>query len=107
MGLGLRQLPVARVAASLEPVTFTGLTTMVLSGILLFTSEAVKCYHNAAFPYKMLFLALGTITWFTIHRRITRMDDERIGTWRGLLLGSLSLVLWFGVALAGRAIAFV
>ena len=55
----------------------------------------------------MLFLLLGLITWFTVHRHITRLEDARIGPIRGKLLGSLSLILWFGVALAGRAIAFV
>ncbi len=107
MGLGLRDQPVARVAKALEPVTLIGLATMVLSGALLFTSEAVKVYDNEAFPWKMLFLALGSITWFTIHRQVTRLDDDRIGPIRGKLLGGLSLALWFGVALAGRAIAFV
>jgi hypothetical protein len=107
LGLGMRRQPVALVASALEPVTLIGLAAMVLSGIMLFSSEAVKCYQNAAFPWKMLFLFLGLITWFTMHRRVTRMDDERIGPVRGKLLGGLSLILWFGVALAGRAIAYV
>ena len=107
LGLGMRHQPVARVASALEPVTLVGLGTMVLSGVMLFSSEAIKCYKNAAFPWKMLFLLLGLITWFTVHRHITRLEDDRIGPIRGKLLGSLSLILWFGVALAGRAIAFV
>jgi hypothetical protein len=107
MGFGMRGQPVARVAKALEPVTLFGLAVMVLSGVMLFTSEALKCYDNPAFLWKMLFLALGTIVWFTFHRRITRLDDDRIGSVRGKLLGGLSLVLWFGVALAGRAIAYV
>jgi hypothetical protein len=107
LGFGMRREPVARLAAALDPVTLIGLAAMVVSGILLFSSEAIKCYDNAAFPWKMLFLFLGLITWFTIHRRVTRMDDERIGPVRGKLLGGLSLILWFGVALAGRAIAYV
>lgn len=107
LGLGIRDQPVARVAATLEPLMLIGLTAMVLSGAMLFSSEAIKCYQNAAFPWKMVFLALASITWFTIHRRITRLDEGRIGPLRGKLLGALSLILWFGVALAGRAIAYV
>lgn len=107
LGLGMRRQPVARLASALQPVTLTGMATMIISGVMLFSSEALKCYDNAAFPWKMLFLLLGLITWFTIHRRVTRLDDDRIGPVRGKLVGGLSLILWFGVALAGRAIAFV
>jgi len=55
----------------------------------------------------MIFLFFGLLTYFTIHRWITRQDDSRIGPVWGKLVGFLSLALWFGVALAGRAIAFV
>ena len=35
------------------------------------------------------------------------MDDARIGPVFGKVVGAVSLALWFGVALAGRAIAYV
>lgn len=106
LGFGLRHQSISRVAAALAPVTWIGLGTMIVTGLLLFLSEALKCYGNAAFPYKMFFLFLGLIVYFTIHRSITKKDDAQIGPIRGRLVAVVSLCLWFGVALAGRAIGF-
>jgi len=107
MGLGMTRQPVAKVAASLAPVTWIGLCTMIVTGLLLFSSEAMKCYENAAFPWKMGCLFSGLLLYFTLHRWVSRLDDARIGPVWGKVVGALSLALWFGVALAGRAIAFV
>lgn len=107
LGFGMKRLPVAKVASALAPVTWIGMATMIVTGTMLFSSEAMKCYQNSAFPWKMIFLALGLLTYFTIHRYVTKLDDARIGPVWGKLVGAVSLALWFGVALAGRAIAFV
>jgi hypothetical protein len=107
LGFGMKRLPVAKVASALAPITWVGLATMIVTGLMLFSSEAMKCYDNAAFPWKMAFLLLALILYFSFHRRVSRLDDARIGPVFGKVVGALSLVFWFGVALAGRAIAFV
>ena len=88
-------------------MTWIGLITMLVTGIALFLSEALKCYVIAAFPYKMLFLFLGILVYVTIHRSITKRADDKIGPIWGRVVAVVSLCLWFGVALAGRAIGFV
>ena len=107
LGLGMRRQPVARVAAALAPVSLTGLITMLVTGSLLFLSEALKCYGNEGFHYKMYFLFPGIVVYFTIHRWITKREDSKIGPIWGKVVGLLSMALWFGVALGGRAIGFV
>lgn len=107
LGLGLRHQPVAKVASALAPVTWLGLATMLVTGVLLFSSEAMRCYANVAFSYKMVFLFLAILVHLTAYQWVTRLDDGRIGRITGKVIALVSLALWFGVASAGRAIAFV
>ena len=46
-GLGLRQQPVAQLARDAQPWLIGGLMVMLTTGILLFLSEAIKCYYSA------------------------------------------------------------
>jgi hypothetical protein len=68
-------------------------------------SEAVKMYTNEAFRYKMLFLALALVFTFTIHRKVANAGTAR--PLMGRLIALISLALWTGVGLGGRAIGFV
>jgi hypothetical protein len=75
------------------------MAVMLVTGTLLFSSEAVKCYGNDSFRAKMVFLFLALLFRFTLYPKLT-------GSW-GKLAGGLSLALWFSVGLAGRAIGFL
>ena len=80
---------------------------MVLStGVLLFMSEATKCWGNVAFRYKMLFLFLALLFQFTGLRKVVRAGELRFPPLTRKLTASVAVFLWFGVAIAGRAIAF-
>jgi len=104
LGLGIGRQPVSRIARELNLFTATGLTIMLASGPLILCSEAVRCYKTPAFWIKMALLAIAIAFHFTIHRRVAMAEppaphpDARI-------VAILSLTLWFGVALAGKAIA--
>src|SRR4030095_12421122 len=54
LGLGLRHQPVAQLARDTQPFFLGSLALMLVTGFLLFTSEAVKCYHHPAFRVKMV-----------------------------------------------------
>ena len=60
-GFVLRTKAVAEIARELRPWSLGGLTLVVLTGLLLFVSEATKCWGNIAFRYKMLFLFLALL----------------------------------------------
>jgi len=106
LGVGMRRQSVADLASALTPWSVGAAVLTIVSGILLFLSEAMKCYGNAAFPYKMWFLLGGIILYFLTQRKLTS-PASRMNP--GLLkaIAVLSLILWYGVAIAGRAIAFV
>jgi hypothetical protein len=106
LGWGAMREPLADVAEDAWPWMIGSLLVMVISGGCLFTAEALKCYENPPFFIKMGLLCLALLFTFTIHRRLTRSHEGSIPrAWR-ILGACTSLVLWFGVGLAGRAIAF-
>src|SRR5207302_194379 len=60
-GLGLRGQPVAKLALDAQRWLIGSLVVMLISGSLLFTSEAIKCYYHAAFWVKMTSLLLAIV----------------------------------------------
>src|ERR1700685_3730138 len=53
LGVGMRRQSVSELASQLTPWSVGAAILTIISGILLFLSEAMKCYGNAAFPFKM------------------------------------------------------
>jgi len=105
--IGFRGQPVAHLARDAYPWMLAALAAMVLSGMLLFVSEALKMYRNDAFRAKMALLAVALVFTFTVWRKATLRYDGRAPTLRGRLVALVSLALWTGVGLCGRAIGFV
>lgn len=105
-GLGLRRQPVARLARDVQPWMLGSLGVMLTSGFMLFLSEALKCYDNLPFQVKMIFLFFAIVFTLTIRRRVTMREDGHISSAVAKAVGAVSLVLWSGVGLSGRAIGF-
>ncbi|MBI1786081.1 MAG: hypothetical protein HYR60_00745 [Acidobacteria bacterium] len=106
LGLGLRRQPVAQLARDAQPWLAGGLVVMVTSGILLFTSEAVKCYYSPAFWTKMTFLLPALVFTYTVRRKVAAADEARVRPLWGRLVGLVSVALWSVVGAAGRWIGF-
>jgi hypothetical protein len=102
-GWGLGGYPLKVVAADALPWTLIGMAVSIVSGILLFLSEAMKCYGSLPFFVKMGFLAAALVFTFTYHRSLTKSDAPPA---LSKAAACVSMMLWFGVGLAGRAIAF-
>ena len=104
-GYGLRRQSMAEVASDALPWMLVGMVVTMGSGSLLFVSEAMKCYGSPPFFVKMGFLFTALVFTFTLHRKLTKRSTPPPPVW-GKVAAGLSLFLWFGVGLAGRAIAF-
>ena len=104
-GYGLRRQSLAEVASDALPWMLVGMAVTMGSGSLLFVSEAMKCYGSPPFFVKMGFLLTALVFTFTLHRKLTKRDAPPPPVW-GRVAAGVSLFLWFGVGLAGRAIAF-
>jgi hypothetical protein len=103
LGLGMkRELP-----SQLHKDTFFwtlgGLISMVISGLLLFSSDPDMYYMNWAFDLKMFFLVFAIVFNYTIHRK-TALADPPGGS---KLVGGISLVLWACVLFGGIFIGFL
>jgi hypothetical protein len=107
LGLSFRDEPVSELAIDVQPWMLGSLAVMLISGFLLFSTEAVKMYGNWAFQIKMLSLLLAVVFTFTIHRKVTLSDEGRIPRVLQILTALVSLILWAGVGLGGRAIGYV
>jgi len=100
LGVMFRGQPFAELASSLRAWNLGSLAVMLFTGVLLFTSEAVKCYGNDSFRAKMVFLFAALLFRFAVYGKMTQPRWEK-------LAAGLSLALWFSVGLAGRAIGFL
>jgi len=107
LGLGMKKQPVSVLAKNLEPYMTWGLVIMLTSCYMLFTSEAMKSFVNAGFKFKMEVLFPAIIFQFTLFRWITHKDEDQRPRLLGWVSALLSLILWFGVGVGGRAIGFV
>lgn len=106
LGLGLSEQPIARVARSAQPWMTGSIVLMLITGFLLFLSEAVKCYNSFAFWVKMTSLVLAILFAYTIRRRVATADPGRVEAGWSMAVGATSILLWFGVAWGGRWIGF-
>ena len=106
LGLGLKHRSVSEVAREARPWMILAVTVMISTGLPLFLSEPIKCYYSPAFWVKMWTLAIALIYTYTIRTRTTRMEAVHNTARRQMLVGALSIALWFTVASAGRWIGF-
>jgi hypothetical protein len=102
LGIGLRRTPL-RVAREFTTLFLGSLILMAVSGSLLVSAEALKCYYHPAFRLKMVLFSVAVLFHFTVHRRAL---EAPLST-RTKLAAAISLTLWLGVGLAGRAIGFL
>ncbi len=105
LGAGLTGQSVARLSRYARPWLVAALVVMVLTGVPLFLSEAIKAYYNTSFWVKMCTLPVALTFTFAVRERVARREDP-VPDALGRLVGAVSLALWFTVAAAGRWIGF-
>jgi hypothetical protein len=105
LGVGMREQPIAALAAGVRPWLVGAVALMLGTGVLLFLAEAIKCFYNTAFWVKMLTLPVALVFTFGVRDRRWLLEGLETSK-RSRLVGSASLLLWFVVAAAGRWIGF-
>ena len=111
LGRMLRRERVSELGRRLLPWTSAGFAVQVVTGVLLFSSEAVKVYTNPAFRLKMLLIFLAgvhaLVFHWTVYRNVASWDDSAVLPVGAKVAGLVSILLWIGVVAAGRFIGFV
>lgn len=106
LGWAMRRLPVARVIDTLRVPKRIGFAIVVTCGILLASSKAEEYYYNRFFWTKMSLLALIGVHGLVFGRNVYHNALAPAPS-LAKLAGTLSLLLWTGVMIAGRAIGYV
>ena len=106
LGLFQRAKPAAQMRREVQPVLLLGFVLMAGSGLLIFIGGAEAYYAGFWFRLKMVLLATALLFQFTVHRAVASAPAGRFSPAVRRMTGVATLVLWFGVGCAGRAIAF-
>lgn len=110
IGWTSRERSVAQTTGGVLPVTWCAFVAAVLSGGLLFSSNATTYAHNAFFQIKMLLIVVAGLNMMAFHAFLGR----GVHAWTtpdrtplsGRIVGALSLTLWISVVACGRWIGF-
>ena len=105
MGFGLKSRSASELWRAARPWMIGALAMMIATGVPLFLSEPIKCYYNDSFWVKMTTLPIAIAFAFTIRSRVIQ-ESVRNTARRQMLVGALSIALWFTVDAAGRWIGF-
>ena len=103
MGILMRTESTRYVIKVTRPWFNFGLFILIITGIPLFLSEAVKCYYSRAFWIKISCLLLGALFVYFIRNPIVLSKDENFMI---KILGFISFSLWVVTAASGRWIGF-
>ena len=108
LGFAFQKQRVAEIAKVMQPWLIWSLIGMLVTGFVLFISLAAsKYYVHDYFWVKMYFLAAAIVFSFTIRHRVIMGDDARANSAFAKLVALVSLFLWSGVGLAGKAIGYI
>ena len=108
LGWAMRRRLVSDVVLQLQPWKRVGFVVVVASGVLLGWSEPIKLYRSPAFWVKMALFALVGVHALVfrpgVYRHPTKLDAGV--TTQAKIAAALSLLLWAGLIISGRLIAF-
>ncbi len=82
------------------------LIVLLVTGFVMLSGVATKCYHNFYYWVKMAALAVGILFAFTIRQPLLRRDHATLSPLALKLVALASISVWFIVAASGRWIGF-
>lgn len=110
LGIASRHRPFTRMSSELLRITWGAFVVSVLTGAVMFTTNARVYAHNTSFQVKMVLLLIAGINMAVFHltagRSVARWDKAPAAPGVGRLTAALSICLWVGIILAGRVIGF-
>lgn len=110
LGVALTRTPLDEVYRRLAPWFAAGFAIMLLSGSALFTAFATAAYANPFFRIKLVLLLLAGANALAFHRfaagPVNRGPSSGRPPAAARLAGALSLLIWAGVIVMGRAMSY-
>ena len=112
LGTGfLKRERASDVAKQVMPWVWSSFAVMFVTGVLMFSSEATRCYQSWFFRLKLILLVLAGLNAFIFqfgaYRGIANWDEATAKAPGGARFAAwASLVLWVFIVFAGRGIAY-
>jgi len=111
LGLTQRDKSVSKLAGRFLPWTWAGFILMVITGLLLYASEATKMFDNLGFQIKMVLIIVAGLNALIFHtmayRSVGKWEHDPVAPLSARAAGLCSILLWFGIVAAGRWIAYI
>ena len=109
LGIASARRPFTKIAADILKWTWAAFALAVITGSLLFISNAAVYYHNLYFRMKMVLLVLAGLNMLifelTAGRSVRHWDKDRVPT-AGRVAAVVSIMIWISVVVCGRWIGF-
>jgi hypothetical protein len=104
-GIGMKRQSAAELASDFAPWVRLALVLMVISGIPMFAMKAEDLWsiYLTTYSTKMGLIAAAVLLYYFVQVPLARRG--RMGL--GMVAAVVSLVLWFGAALAGLSLEFL
>jgi Family of unknown function (DUF6644) len=110
LGIAGTQRPFTRIASDIFKWTWLAFAVTVVTGLLMFTTNAAVYYQNFSFRAKMALLALSGINMLifelTAARSVQHWDKDSSAPLAGKSVAAVSIVLWISIIFLGRWIGF-
>jgi hypothetical protein len=105
--LGYKRVLPLLATSDLLPIAWLGFTVNAISGLLLFTSDAVNFFMSYTFRLKITLIVLAGINAAIMSRRIYASDGGEIAETPGTkALAVSSLIFWVVAVICGRIYAY-
>jgi len=104
LGLAFKRQTAGQLVKDTGIWTLAGLIIVIISGLLIFSSDPIRYINNSGYVDKMILLVLAIIFNYTIHRKVASSNSSGI---TAKLVGAISLLLWISVPFGGIWISFV
>ena len=111
LGVG-RGIAIGEFSRRMLPWAGFGFLLNVITGFIMFAGAPNMFYHNRAFGFKMLFIAvagLNVLVFYVtgIARKVEALGSGDDAPWSAKVVAVLSLFLWVGVMFWGRMLPFL
>src|SRR5215467_6549639 len=110
LGAAFSDFSVTDLSRQVLPWTWAAFAVAAITGVLMFTGQAVKYAVNFAFLVKVALMALAGLNVLVFHfityRGVAKWDRGVPVPWAAKFAGALSLVIWIAVAAYGRFTAY-
>ena len=110
LGWTFTHVPVSELSRRLLPWTIAGFAIMVVTGSLLFYAIPVRSFQSIFFRVKMSLLLLAGLNVLIFHsgvyKKVKSWDVDKAPPRAARVAGALSILLWIGIVVSGRMIAY-